>query len=107
MRGALHFVFLALDVAGILGSDFHLLHHRRNKIRPLLADRCFTWNIQLRVGIPALLQRHQTGVADVGPAQQFGQAVFVFNRLADHALGLGLCQVARIDPDRLQALCFT
>jgi hypothetical protein len=35
--GALHLVLLALDVAGVLGADLHLLDHRRVQL-----GQCFT-----------------------------------------------------------------
>ncbi|MNS89262.1 hypothetical protein D3C72_1232690 [compost metagenome] len=91
--GALHFVVLALDVAGVLGRDLDLLDLGSAQRR--------------RRAVLAAVQRHQGFVVHVGPAQQVGQVVFVFDGLAQHPGRLGRRQVARVHPDRLEPLCFT
>ena len=82
-------VFLALDVALILGLDLHLFDNFGD-CDPITRPR----------------QGEQGSVADFRPAQQIEQPVFAFHRLPQHTHRIRLRQLARIDPCTFQALGF-
>ena len=83
-----HFFRLALDVALILGLDFHLFDHQRIADTAPLSD----------------VQRHQPGITHIRAAQQLEQCVFVFNRLAQHACYRFHIHPGRMHPRRAQTL---
>ena len=108
MRGAAHVLNLPVNIAGVLDGDFHLLDHRGHKhIGRARALLCLGLHRQVGVGKAAAGQAHQVGVAHFGAAQQIGQAVFMLQGFAKHALRFLGGQVFRADPQAAQALGFT
>ena len=108
MRGAAHVFDLPVDIAGVLDGNLHLLNDRGYQhVRLACALLCRGPHGQLGVGKAPAGQTHQVGVANFGAAQQIGQAVFMLQRLAEHALGFLGRQVFRADPQAAQALGFT
>ena len=104
VRGAAHFFALAVDVAGILGRNLHLLHDRQAQ---QLGVALRSGIQQDRIGERAVFQAHQVHIRHVGAAQQIHERVFVFHGLAQQRHGVRLRYLLWADPGGFQALCFT